>query len=259
MIHLRAGIIYAIANNKFGKSHLDEILYWSKHMKLIEALFRVHQIQQIKDVGMYRAPVDFSVENHFDSQYSQVSEYLKNISIHIIAYYFYEYRYVVLDNPVIAWSKNTKGHKEEQNTLNRFNNVYGYNITTIKRKEYTIPGTNIVISGTPDGEIVNSPGGIFDGYLLEIKYQNNKSNDCVNRNKCQIAAYSKIFGKSVMLIVYNNNQYNVYKYTKETLSKYWSYDVEPKLISNVDKIRSNIFIVKPSDIPKYLSYCDNFH
>jgi hypothetical protein len=265
MIHLRAGIIYAIANGRINKSHLEEILHWSKYTKVIESLYRVYQIQQIETVGMYRAPVDFDVKEQFGDHFELVKKYLDIISIHIIAYYFYEYCYVVLENPIIAWSKNTRGHQEEQNTLSRFNDVYGYSITTIKRKEYIIPGTDIMISGTPDGEVQNSPGGIFDGYLVEIKYQNNKSNDYVVRNKCQIAAYSKIFNKSVMLIVFSNdyfqgnshngsNHYNVYRYTKETLSKFWESDVVPKLISNINKIKNNLFIVDPSEIPKYLAY-----
>lgn len=252
-MQIRAGIIHPISYGKLSKLHKNEILYWSGHSKIIEVLMQIYTILTLNEEG-YVAPVDFCLDTYFGEYTYLAEKYLSDVSDNIIAYYFYEYQCVMIENPISVWSKNTIGHQEERNTLDKFNNIYGYTIDSVRRREYTIPGTNITISGTPDGIVTQSPGHIFDGYLVEIKYQNNKFTDFILRNKCQISAYAKIFKKPVMLIILSNRKYQVFKYSLETLERFWEKEILPKLLINIREIHENLLITDPHDIPKYLTY-----
>ena len=254
MIRLRAGILYNIANSILKKQHISEIFYWSNNPKYILSMQMINDILEIdKDIN-YIPPVDFDYEHYFED--FSVLKYLDDVSINVLAYYFLEYcKFEKIENPILQWKTNTRGQAEEKAAIYRFNNVYGYTINPIKRSEYKIPNTNIIISGTPDGIIMSSPGGIFDGYLVEIKYQTKINND---RNKFQIASYCKIFNKPVMLIIYSVNKYKIFHYTVETLNRMWNKYVLPGLLKNIEIIKENVIIKKPQDIIKYQEYLKSF-
>lgn len=255
MIHIRAGIIYNIANSRIGKQHVSEIFYWSNDPKLVASMKIIYDILSFTDEPNYKAPVDFNYLEYFKDGKDLAKKYLAEVSINLIAYYFLEFnRFECIKNPIVQWNKNTRGHSEEKNAIFRFNNVYGYKIVPVNRGTHTIAGTNLIISGTPDGIIKSSPGGIFDDHIVEIKYQSNMSEICKQRNKYQVCSYSKIFGKPVVLIIYSGNKYLVYRYTIESLEKFWNKEILPKLSNGIKKIEQYVKISTPQDIGKYLRF-----
>jgi len=257
MIRIRAGIIYNIVNLQITKQHANEIFYWSNNPEFVTIMGMINDILSM-DV-CYPPPVDFEYLRYFVGYESIAKQYLKDVDLGTIAYYFLEYqKFEKIENPISQWRVNTKGQTEEKNAIYRFNKVYGFTISSIKRGDYMIEGTNIVISGTPDGIITSSPGGIFDGYLVEIKYQTRTNDKTKIRNKYQISSYCKIFNKPVMLIVFLNNKYNVYHFTVETLNKIWNKDILPGLKANIKNIQDKLLIRCPQDITTYYDYINSF-
>lgn len=252
-MNIRAGIIYNVAHiEHLTKQQFTEIFFWSNRIEIINECWHYNQIKKLGDVS-YPAPVDFDPKMYFKN--INIDE----LSVNMIAYYFIECEpSQLMRNPISNWNPNTYGLQIEKKTIQSFNMVYGYNISSVRRKTYNIPDTDIVISGTPDGEILSSPGGIFDGYLVEIKFQRGSIADVVNRNKYQIAAYSIIFDKPVLIIVFSDFKYRVYRYTKQTLRRFWETEVLPKFLPSATNIRKSIKLDHPADIEKYFSYLSNF-
>ncbi len=259
MINLRAGLIYNISHKKITKQHVNEIFYWSNNPKYISVLKMIEEILLIDPNINYTPPIDFNVTAYFGDYYKVAYDYLKNVGINVLAYYFFEHcKFQMIVNPISSWNKNTKGQKQEKSAIFKFNNVYGYSIQKIKRSSYVIKDHNLSISGTPDGIVKSSPGGIFDDHIVEIKCQLKINDECKERNRFQIACYSKIFNKPVLLIIYNGGQYVIYRFSIESLDKCWNNQILPKLIKGVDSLKDIITVNNLSDLKKYNSYVDSF-
>jgi hypothetical protein len=258
MIHVRAGLIYNISHDKITKQHVSEIFYWSNDVNFISVLKMIEEILLIDPNINYSPPVDFNINIYFGNFHEVAYNHLKNVGMNVLAFYFLEYcKFKVIDNPVSSWNKNTKGLKEEEFAIFRFNNVYGYNIVKARRGIYKVDGFDLSISGTPDGIVQSSPGGIFDDHLVEIKYQPRISEESKMRNKYQIACYSKIFNKPVMLIIYTNNNYTIHRFTMESLNKFWNNNIMPKLIKGFNQIKDVVKVKSLSDLHKYNSFIES--
>lgn len=254
-LNVRAGIIYLLVYNQYTYCHILEIVYWSGLSDKIKTLIDINNILNFQDKDInYVAPVDFTIESCFRKNTELAQKYLAGVSINLIAYYYYEYSFIDrIINPAKLWRKNTIGHKNENNTLNILNYVYGYDIVRVQRKSIVLDNLGIIISGTPDGIIKSSPGNIFNGYLVEIKYGRCISADQVQKNIVQIAAYSKIFGMPVLLISYYHGKYWIKRYSLEKLAKVWD-NLCPRLKDTMDIIRSKILIDSPAEVGEYLAF-----
>lgn len=262
-MHIRAGILCQLIDGQLNKDHLLEIIYWSGWTDQLKAVYNIYKILELYklDPTLYYKPIaDYNLSNYFGQHTNLATKYLELVPPEIICYYFHEVYfidipYITIGNPAKGWNKQTLGHIQENKAVEIFNQIYGYEIASIGRQSYKIPGTNITISGRPDGYIKSSPGGIFDDFILEIKYSRNKRQDDyqIRKNKVQMASYCKTFNKSVMLIVYSKNTYNVFRYLKNMLNKFWDKEILPKLHTQYPKLFERLCISSPEDIPKYLS------
>jgi hypothetical protein len=258
MINIRSGLVYNISNNNLSKQHINEIFYWSNDVKYISILKVIQEILMIDPNINYIPPIDFDIMIYFDGYYDIAYHYLKNVGMNVLSFYFLEHcKFKIIDNPIAAWNKNTKGLKEEELAIFRFNNIYGYKIGKAKRGSYIIKEHNLLISGTPDGIVESSPGGIFDDYIVEIKYQPRITSECKIRNKYQISSYCKIFNKPVLLIILTGNNYIIHRFTLDCLNKFWNDEVVPKLIKGIGFIKKFVKVESLDDLNKYTEFIDN--
>lgn len=255
MINLRAGLVYNISNGKLNKQHMNEIFYWSNNHKFITLLKMIDEILTIDPNINYNSPIDFDASFYFGEFYEMIKIYLNDVGENVLSYYFLEYcRFETITNPITVWNKNTVGQKQEKIAIFKFNNVYGYRIGEAKRGNYLIEEHGLLISGTPDGVVLSSPGGIFDDHIVEIKCQNRINDECKTRNKYQIACYCKIFNKPVLLIIYNCGQYLIYRFTLESLNRFWNSQVLPKLIKGINPFKKFIKVKSLTDFKQYESF-----
>lgn len=266
-MYIRAGLIYQIINGLVTKEICKELIYWSDYLSNNEFYYDMYYVGIIlKSYFCYEAPIDFDPYVYFGKMSVLIPKIFPKFTIREIydalSFYVYEYSLEVSEekskiipgNPVTRWF-GAVGKDMENMTKFVLQEIYGFSIGIIDKQSYKIPGTDIVIVGKADGIVDRSPGGIYDGYVLECKYVQTRCS--IDRVKTQIACYSKIYNRPVLLTIMMNNEIKMFSYSCKNLDKFWDGYIYPKLDQECREIKSKIFMENIKDIPEYIEFMTN--
>lgn len=263
-MYIRAGIIYQLINRYLSKEIYRELIYWSNYSENNSFYYDMYYVLTIMESDFYyQAPIDFDLECYYPGRSKQILELFGGCTqqdVHdAVSYYIYEYRmileeekmYIIPENPTNTWF-GTIGKDMETTTKIILSSIYGFTIDEIQRSFYTIPDTNINIAGKADGYIRSSPGGIYNGYVLECKYVQNRCK--IAKVMTQIACYNKIYGCPVLLAILTGNEIKLFSYSSITLAKHWANKIVTKLVDVCSEIDQKILIKNIEDVPDHIEF-----
>jgi len=262
-MHIRAGLVYPLAKKKYSKDSyrgiVREIIYWSGWCDDNKFYYDMYYIGIILNSDLcYPAPFDFDLSVYYPGYEQKIlnifAEWDCQDIFDAISYYIYHYQLVLAEemvrviplNPTLCWLE-TKGKNYEVTVKFILNQVYGFDIGVIDRKDYKIPGTDVTLVGKADGIIVSSPGGVYDKHVLECKYARNKCN--IEKNRTQIACYYKIYGLPVLLVIFQDNVIKTYRYGEYSLAQTWNENVG-SLLTACDEIRRVAKLENTESVPE---------
>lgn len=261
-MRVRAGIVYQMITDRMEPKNYREIIFWSGWADNIKFYFDIYNINKIIESEIrYATPKDFQLQQFFGNRSGQLmkifEDYEDECILGAVSYYLFEYVYAIIDqlkiitlqNPTYGWYS-TLGLNMESSAKIILTQIYGYDIIEIDRAEVTI-SKSIMLVGKADGLIKSSPGGLYDGWILEIKFS--KGGNCnILKNQSQIACYHKIYDRPVLLVIYTLKQLKIYPYNSAKLGQIWDSTINDKLIAECKKIKKISNVEKIQDIPKLM-------